>query len=106
MVSASAEAKHAAVTHEQAFSSLANPVQQLTTVIPQLAPLSSPLLLVPNASSSPPPRPTSELCFGGPELYAVEPKGCNPFLANCTIFFAQQPLTFTTEKAKVAFTIN
>ncbi|TWW59148.1 hypothetical protein D4764_06G0006780 [Takifugu flavidus] len=43
---------------------------------------------------------------GAPERYSGDPEGCNPFLTNCSILFALQPYTFTSEAAKVAFTIN
>ncbi len=38
--------------------------------------------------------------------YVGDPEGCGLFLTNCSILFALQPRTFTTEEAKVAFTIN
>lgn len=44
--------------------------------------------------------------MGTLERYGGEPEGCSPFLTNCSILFALQPRTFTTERAKVAFTIN
>ncbi|KAF7641064.1 hypothetical protein LDENG_00296660 [Lucifuga dentata] len=48
----------------------------------------------------------SEPRVGTPERYAGEPEGCNPFLTNCSILFALQPLTFSTEEAKVAYAIS
>lgn len=50
--------------------------------------------------------PTSEPRIGPPERYAGDPERCNPFLTNCSIYFSLQPLTFATEKARVAFSVN
>ncbi|KAI3361596.1 hypothetical protein L3Q82_013736 [Scortum barcoo] len=41
-----------------------------------------------------------------PERYAGDPEGCDPFIMNCSILYALQPQTFSSEEAKVAFAIN
>lgn len=51
-------------------------------------------------------QPQRRFRIGAPECYTGEPEGCNPFLTNCSIFFALQPHTFASEGAKVMFTIN
>ena len=43
---------------------------------------------------------------GAPERYDGDPATCNAFLCNCSILFALQPLTFSSEEARVAYTIN
>lgn len=106
MASASAEAQQAAAAQEHALTSLASQIQQLTMIVAQLAPPSSPPAPALAASSPSPLGLTAEPCIGAPERYAGEPENCNPFLTNCSIFFVLQPLTFATEAAKVAFTIN
>lgn len=51
-------------------------------------------------------QPIGEPRVGVPKRYSIEEGGCNPFLTNCSILFSLQPLTFSTEGAKVAFVIN
>ncbi|KAI3370533.1 hypothetical protein L3Q82_025292 [Scortum barcoo] len=53
-----------------------------------------------------PPGPVPEPRVGNPERYAGDPEGCNPFITNCSILYALQPQTFSSEEAKVAFAIN
>uniref|UniRef100_A0A8C4DQ98 ribonuclease H n=1 Tax=Dicentrarchus labrax TaxID=13489 RepID=A0A8C4DQ98_DICLA len=43
---------------------------------------------------------------GAPERYDGDPVTCNAFLCNCSIIFSLQPLTFSSEEARVAYTIN
>ncbi len=62
------------------------------------SPASAPL-----KTTMPSPRPASEPRIGA--HYAGETED-NPFLTSCSIFFALQPITFASEEAKVAFTIN
>ena len=52
------------------------------------------------------PVPVSEPRVGEPERYGGDPEGCGPFITNCSIFFAMQPNTYSSETAKVAFTVN
>ena len=44
--------------------------------------------------------------MGIPERYDGDPTTCNAFLCNCSIICALQPLTFPSEEARVAYTIN
>ncbi|KAF7641874.1 hypothetical protein LDENG_00269710 [Lucifuga dentata] len=106
MVAASSESRRAAAAHEQAITALATQVQQLTQTLSQtLAPVQS---VAPSPAATPltPSRVVSEPQVGSPERYASEPEGCNPFLTNCSILFALQPLTFSTKEAKVAYAIS
>ncbi|KAF7661785.1 hypothetical protein LDENG_00254450 [Lucifuga dentata] len=92
--------------HEQAITALATLVQQLTpTPFPTSAPVQA-AALSPVATPPGLPRMVSEPRVGTPERYAGEPEGCNPFLINCSILFALQPLTFSNEEAKVAYAIS
>ena len=50
--------------------------------------------------------PACEPRVGEPERYALDPDGCDPLMTNCSILFAMQPHTFTSEAAKVTFTVN
>ena len=43
---------------------------------------------------------------GAPEHYDGDPVSCNAFLCNCSIIFSLQPLTFSSEEARAAYTIN
>ena len=43
---------------------------------------------------------------GAPERYEGDHVTCNAFLCNCYIIFSLQPLTFSSEEARVAYTIN
>lgn len=106
MASLASEAKQSAATQELNLSSLVSQMQQLTAAVAQLAPANTypePARVV---SPLPSPRQMTEPRIGPPERYAGEPEGCNPFLTNCSIYFSLQPLTFATEEAKVAFTVN
>ncbi|KAF7640930.1 hypothetical protein LDENG_00004630, partial [Lucifuga dentata] len=106
MVAVSSESRRAAAAREQALAALATQVQQLTQTLSQT--------LAPVQSATPSPSPTlptpsrveSEPRVGTPERYAGEPEGCNPFLTNCSILFALQPLTFSTEEAKMVYAIS
>ncbi|KAF7645927.1 hypothetical protein LDENG_00196160 [Lucifuga dentata] len=60
----------------------------------------------PAATALAPSRIVSEPQLGTPERYDGEPEWCNPFLTNCSILFALQPLTFSTKEAEVAYTIS
>ncbi|KAF7649549.1 hypothetical protein LDENG_00139490 [Lucifuga dentata] len=102
MAATSSEARQVAAAQEQAISSLAAQVQQLMQALSQtLTPAPSPA-----ATALAPSRMVSEPRVGTPEHYASEPEGFNPFLMNCSILFALQPLTFSTVKAKVAYGIS
>ncbi len=88
------------------FTASATQVQQLITILTQLAVLGSPPAL---ASSIPAPsllRPISEPRVRTPKHYVGDPEGCNQFLENFSILFALQTHTLSSEEAKVAFTIS
>ena len=48
----------------------------------------------------------ADIKVGGLERFAGDPVECNPFITNCSILFALQPNTFSSEISKVAFAIN
>lgn len=48
-------------------------------------------------------RVASEPRVPTPPPYNGDPKACPSFLSQCAIMFSQQPTTFATEAAKVAF---
>jgi len=109
LVSATTEARHTAATLDQGLATLATQIQQLATALTQIQGSASPAAPAPPVAPVPvpcPPAHAPEPLVGTPERYAGEPEGCNPFLTNCSILFALQPLTFSSEEAKVAFTIN
>nr|XP_055051762.1 retrotransposon-derived protein PEG10 [Misgurnus anguillicaudatus] len=70
----------------------------------------------PPPPTAPPTPPTPPITTGGspqseprlpiPEKYAGEPKFCRSFLSHCSLHFALQPRTFTTEEMKVAFVLS
>lgn len=88
----------------KALAALADQLQRLELPGPPPAPSSphaaaftiAPLL----APDTPEPR------VGKPKSCGGEPEICGPFNMNCTLIFALQPRTFTTELAKVTLTIN
>ena len=59
----------------------------------------------PAATETPAPLPC-EPNVGSPEHYDGDPTTCNAFLCNCSIIFSLQPITFASEEARVAYTIN
>ncbi|KAM7378680.1 hypothetical protein PAMP_004286 [Pampus punctatissimus] len=78
-------------------------IQQLSVTLAQAVTTSR------SPETPPPPPPSAAITeprVGTPERYAGDPDGCNPFITNCSILYALQPLTFSSEAAKVAFTIN
>ena len=110
LLSNSADVRLAVAKQEQAFTSLASQVQQLTAAFAQAA-------TRPPEPVQPPPAPAasasasasalaSEPRVGVPERYAGDAEGCRPFLTNCSILFALQPHTFASEDARVAFAVN
>ena len=58
--------------------------------------------------SSPPPPPATlkEPYVPPPEPYAGEIGGCRGFLLRCALVFDQQPISYPSDRAKVAYTIN
>ena len=91
--------------HESMMAAVLTQIQQMSSTLTQAVAMPRP----PEPPTPPPPPPSGAIIeprVGTPERYAGDPDGCNPFLTNCSILFALQPLTFSTEAAKVAFTIN
>eukprot|EP00064_Thunnus_orientalis_P011665 superscaffoldBa00001704_g11696 len=113
MTAAATEAKQAAAAHEQVLTMLAGQLQQLSALLtqaPQAAGAASPPA-PPATASAPAPAPlppmdAPEPRVGIPEHYEGDQETCGPFLTNCSLLFALQPHTFTTEGANVAFVIN
>uniref|UniRef100_A0A8C5DBT5 CCHC-type domain-containing protein n=1 Tax=Gouania willdenowi TaxID=441366 RepID=A0A8C5DBT5_GOUWI len=105
--SATSDVRQAAAANDQTIATLSVQIQQLAVTVTQLV-----TAVGPNPAPAPPPAdlapplPVSEPRVGTPERYGGDPEGCNPFLTNCSILFALQPHTFSTERTKVAFAIN
>uniref|UniRef100_A0A8C5GZJ6 CCHC-type domain-containing protein n=1 Tax=Gouania willdenowi TaxID=441366 RepID=A0A8C5GZJ6_GOUWI len=101
------DVRQSAAANDQTIATLSAQIQQLAVTVTQLV-----TAVDPNPAPAPPsadlapPLPVSEPRVGTPERYGGDPEGCNPFLTNCSILFALQPHTFSTERAKVAFAIN
>ncbi len=89
----------------RAVQSLVAQVSELTTQFQHLR--------SPTAPSRPPVPSTSmnsrqhhEPRLPTPEAYGGEPNLCRAFLTKCSLFFSLQPLTFSTEEAKVALVLT
>lgn len=107
LVSATSDVRQSAAANEQTIAALSAQIQQLAATVNQLVTAVTPAPAPPPPTVNlAPPAPVSEPRVGTPERYGGDPEGCNPFLTNCSILFALQPHTFSTEKAKVAFAIN
>lgn len=110
LVSATSENQQSAGANEQTIAALSAQFQQLAATVSQLITAVAPTPVNPVPSPSPldlaQTAPISEPRVGTPERYGGDPEGCNPFLTNCSILFALQPHTFSSERAKVAFAIN
>lgn len=107
VATATSEARQSASANEQAITALTTQIQQLATAVNQLSASATPAPTNPTpAAPVNPVAPGPEPRVGTPERYGGDPEGCNPFLTNCSILFALQPHTFSSEVAKVAFTIN
>lgn len=89
------------MNQEQTLNAMAAQIQQLAKASPIPPVVPSPPAPVPLSL-----WPAPETQVGTLECYAGDPEGCNPFLANCSIWFALQPHTFSSEEANVAFTVN
>ena len=77
-------------------------IQQLqaqATSTPPSAPVTS-------AIQAPAAQPIREPRLPTPQPYAGEPGTCRSFLTQCSLSIELQPLTFTTERAKVAYVIT
>lgn len=107
---AASEVRQSVATNDQTIATLSVQIQQLASTVSQLVTAVTPAPVNPTPPQPPvevaSSVPVSEPRVGTPERYGGEPEGCNPFLTNCSILFALQPHTFSTERAKVAFAIN
>ncbi|KAL0177019.1 hypothetical protein M9458_025913, partial [Cirrhinus mrigala] len=90
----------------RAVQALVSQVSELTTQLQQLQ--------SPTAPSPPPPPPSvpkirnthHEPRLPTPEVYAGEPNLCRAFLTKCSMYFLLQPVTFASERSKVALVIT
>ena len=94
----------------EAFKNLATRVTQMGAQLDLLAPHTT----APPLPASPPPAPAlpthlpraHEPLIPAPERYAGDMGTCRAFLIQCSLVFSQQPLTYPTEKAKIAYIIG
>ena len=94
----------------EAFKNLATRVTQMGAQLDLLAPLAT----SPPLPAAHPPSPTlsthlpraREPLIPAPERYAGDMGTCRAFLIQCSLVFSQQPLSYPTERAKVAFVIG
>ncbi len=89
----------------RAVQALVAQVSELTTQFQHLR--------SPTAPPPPPVPPTSmnsrqhhKPRLPTPEAYGSEPNLCRAFLTKCSLFFSLQPVTFSTEEAKVALVLT
>ncbi|XP_073693997.1 uncharacterized protein [Garra rufa] len=92
----------------QAIGALVGQVSELNQRMQQLrlpaAPPTPPApLVLPTPSGA---APQYEPRLPTPEIYTGEPNFCRAFLARCSMHFALQPRTFTSEESKVAFVLT
>lgn len=115
MTTVAAEARQTAQTHELVLAGLVGQLQQSTTTLSQLS--ATPVVAAVDVSAPDPTHASAlvlrasadlpEPCMGTPECYDGDHRmSCHPFLTNCSLLFALQLHTFTTEEVKVAFVIN
>jgi hypothetical protein len=94
----------------EAFKSLATRVTQMGAQLDLLVPPAT----LPPLPVAPPPDPTlsahlpraREPLIPAPERYAGDMGTCRAFLIQCSLVFSQQPLSYPSEKAKIAFVIG
>ncbi|TWW62655.1 hypothetical protein D4764_04G0013020 [Takifugu flavidus] len=102
VAAAAAETRRAAEANEQALAELSGLLSRLSARLEPVAPpassipASAPVIL----QQGPEPR-VSE-----PERYEGNPESCDAFVVNCSLLYSLQPRVFTTEAAKVAYTIT
>lgn len=61
---------------------------------------------VPSTSLAPPAVPYREPHIPSPERYSGDLGACGRFLLQCSLVFDQQPLTYATDKSRIAFVIS
>ena len=93
--------------HHQLLQGLLETQQALGNQISQmgicLERLSGQLAPSPALPSPPPPQPLRESPVPPPEPYAGDLGRCKGFQLQCSLVFSRQPVTFTTDQAKVAY---
>ena len=87
---------------QSAVDTLTRTVTELASRLRESPPTPTPAPVPQPAVSPASPEPR----VGSPERYDGEPETCSAFITNCTLLFALQPRTFSSEAAKVAYTIN
>lgn len=91
---------------------LINQVSQLTTQVAnlasRLAPAAPAPVAIPPAVNSTPPVVVSgrEPSFPVPERYAGDLGSCHSFLTQVSLVFELQPLTYPTDRARIAFLLG
>ncbi|KAI3352330.1 hypothetical protein L3Q82_005296 [Scortum barcoo] len=103
---AATEIQQATITQAAGLAALTSQVQQLMAAFTAATAAASPPPPPAPAPAPAPPGPVPEPRVGSPERYAGDPGSCNPFIMNCSILYALQPQTFSSEGARVAFAIN
>ncbi len=89
----------------RAVQALVTQVSELTTQFQNMrSPTAPPPPPVPSTSTNS--RQHHEPRLPTPEAYGGEPNLCRAFLTKCSLFFSLQPLTFSTEEAKVALVLT
>ena len=88
------------------LTQLDNHLHQVSTQLSTLtAPTPGPPLPSPAPAASPTlPSHPCEPFIPTPDRYSVELGSCSQFLHKCSLVFDQQPLTYSTDKSKIAFT--
>ena len=104
--------------HEEMFRGVMEAVQNLSTQVRDLSTQLSrldPGVPSPTVSTAPPPPPAQpsphlvprkEPHVPAPEPYAGEIGGAGGFILRCSLVFDQQPLSYPSDRAKIAYTIN
>ncbi|KAJ7990648.1 hypothetical protein DPEC_G00302570 [Dallia pectoralis] len=102
--------------HSQALQQLMTSMQELTSSVAQigsqLAQVSS--LMVPPAAQpnplsaplEPPVPPSREPRVPAPDRYSGELGLCRAFLIQCSLVFEQQPLSYPTDRSKIAYLMS
>lgn len=100
------------ISHGEPFCSTASLVSELTDLFSGLV-VSNPVNPTPQSlqmeDSATPNVETHyrrEPSVATPEPYGGEPGECRPFLMQCSLVFDQQPLSYPTERSRVAYLIN
>ncbi|KAJ0055221.1 hypothetical protein NL108_012724 [Boleophthalmus pectinirostris] len=102
------------VGNQQAFAAQMNQIgtmlANLTTAFTQFAAAAPPPSDALSGSSPPPPAPPSlaqrEPHIPTPGRYAGDLGSCGRFLLQCSLVFDQQPLTYASDKSRIAFVIS